>query len=124
MLCAPSRNLDRELKEVRVAAQLKRRFSRDEMLVIYTNRVSFGEGRTGGQAAAEHYFHKEPNQLDIAEALLAGLIQRPSYLSPYKHPDRALLRRNQVIDAMVENHGVNVEQGEAAKANGVGVVNP
>ncbi len=123
MFCEPSRMLERHFQEWRVAVQLHWRFSRNELLTIYANRVWFGENCSGVQAAAEHYFHKQPNQLDIAEAaLLAGLIQRPSYLSPYKHPDRAVQRRNQVIDAMVESHSVSAEQGEAAKTESVSLV--
>ena len=122
MLCAPSKNLVRQLKGARIAAQLRWHFSRDELLTIYANRAQFGEDCIGIQAAAEHYFHKQPDQLDIAEAaLLAGLIQRPSYLSPYTHADRALQHRNQVIDAMVKDHAISVEQGEAAKATSLSV---
>jgi len=123
MFCEPSRLLDRQLKEWRTAVQLRWRFSRDELLTIYANRVGFGDNCTGVQAAVEHYFHKEPNQLNVAEAaLLAGLIRGPSRLSPYKHPDRALQRRNEVIDAMVKDHAISLEQGEAAKASALGVV--
>jgi membrane peptidoglycan carboxypeptidase len=122
MFCEPSRMLERHLNEWRTAVQLRWRFSRDELLTIYANRVGFGEDCTGIQAAAERYFRKSPDQLGISEAaLLAGLIQRPSYLSPYKHPDRALQRRNQVIDAMVRNHAISSEQGETAKATSLGV---
>lgn len=114
--------LERHFKEWRKAVQLRWHFSRDELLTIYANRVGFGEDCTGIHAAAERYFHKLPDQLGISEAaLLAGLIQRPSYLSPSKHPDRALQRRNQVIDAMVQNHAISSEQGKAAKATSLGV---
>jgi membrane carboxypeptidase/penicillin-binding protein len=123
MFCAPSKALNRELKEVRVAAHLKRRFSHNELLTIYANRVWLGENCNGVQAAAEHYFGKESNQLDIAEAaLLAGLIQGPSRLSPYKHPDRALQRRNEVIEAMARDHAISLEQAAAAKATSLAVI--
>ena len=122
MFCTPSRMLERHLKEARTAAQLRRHFSDHELLTIYANRVWYGEDCTGVHAAAEKYFHKEPNQLDIAEAaLLAGLIKRPSYLSPYKHPDRAIQRRNEVIDAMVRDHAISPGQGEAAKATSLAI---
>lgn len=122
MFCAPTREIEGQLKEIRVMTHLERRFSHDQLLAIYANRVWFGEDCTGVEAAAQHYFHKEPNQLDIAEAaLLAGLIQSPSHLSPYKHPDRAMQRRNQVIDAVVQDRAISFEQGEAAKATGLGL---
>jgi membrane peptidoglycan carboxypeptidase len=122
MFCEPSRMLERHFKEWRTAVQLRWRFSRDELLTIYANRVGFGEDCTGIRVAAGRYFHKPPDQLGISEAaLLAGLIQRPSYLSPYQHPERALQRRNQVIDAMVQNHAISPEQAETAKATSLGV---
>jgi penicillin-binding protein 1A len=122
MFCAPLRTLDRELKEWRVAAQLQRRFSKSDLLTIYANRTYFGENLIGVEAASQHYFKKEPNQLDIAEAaLLAGLVRGPSYFSPLKHPDRAVKRRNEVIDAMVQNHSISIEQGEPAKATNLAV---
>jgi len=122
MFCAPSRTLNRELTEMRVAAQLQRRFSRTELLTIYANRTYFGENLIGVEAASEHYFHKEPNQLEVAEAaLLAGMIRGPSRFSPFKHPDRALQRRNEVIDAMVEGHAISIEEGVAAKATSLAV---
>jgi membrane carboxypeptidase/penicillin-binding protein len=83
MFCDPSRTLEREVKEWRAAEQLRWRFSQNQLLTIYANRVWFGDDCTGVEVAAQHYFHKEPNQLNIAEAaLLAGLIQRPSYFLP------------------------------------------
>ena len=68
------------------------------------------------EAAAQHYFHKEPNQLLIGEAaLLAGLVARPSYFSPTKHPDRSIQRRNEVIDAMVQVHAISDSDAVTAK---------
>ena len=114
--------LERNLKEWRIAEQLRLRFSRDELLTIYANRVWFGDNQVGVEAASQYYFGKEPNQLDIADAaLLAGLIRGPSRYSPYKHPDRALARRNEVIDAMLGDHVITDDQGKAAKATSLGV---
>lgn len=122
MFCAPLRTLNRQLQEWRVAAQLQRRFSKSELLTIYANRTYFGENLIGVEAASKHYFHKEPDQLGIAEAaLLAGLVKAPSRFSPLQHPERALERRNQVIDGMVQSHAVSIEQGEAAKATSLAV---
>lgn len=123
MFCAPSRTLNRRVKELRMAAQLERRFSRRELFTIFANRAWFGDGQTGVKAASEHFFGKEPSQLQVAEAaLLAGLIRAPSRFSPYAHPDRALQRRNDVIDAMVATNAVSAAEGEAAKASVIGVV--
>jgi membrane peptidoglycan carboxypeptidase len=114
--------LNRQVKELRTEAQLDRRFSRRELFTIFANRAWFGDGQVGVEAASEHFFKKEPNQLQVAEAaLLAGLIRAPSHCSPLVHPDRALKRRNEVIDAMVATHAFSATEGEAAKATGIGV---
>src|SRR5262249_10735033 len=72
----------------------------------------------GGFAeAARSYFNKDLKDITLPEsALIAGLIQAPSYLSPYRHPERALERRNVVLDAMVETHAITREEAEKAKA--------
>jgi penicillin-binding protein 1A len=123
MFCAPSKTLNRRVGELRMAAQLERRFSRRELFNIFANRVWFGDGQVGVEAASQHFFQKEPDQLQAGEAaLLAGLIQRPAYLSPFTHPDRALKRRNEVIDAMVEAHAIDPKEGQTAKSSALGVV--
>jgi penicillin-binding protein 1A len=122
MLCTPSRTMDREIMELRMAVQLERRFSRRELFTIFANRAWFGDGQVGVEDASRHFFQKEPEQLEVGEAaLLAGLIRAPAYLSPFTHPDRALQRRNQVIDAMVEARTISARDGEAAKASPMGV---
>jgi penicillin-binding protein 1A len=123
MFCAPSRTLNREVGEARTAAQLERRFSRQELFTIFANRARFSDGEVGVQAASQYFFQKDPNQLQVGEAaLLAGLIRAPARLSPLAHPDRALQRRNEVIDAMVASHAISAEEGAAAKARPLGIV--
>jgi penicillin-binding protein 1A len=122
LFCTPSRPFQRQLAELRAAAQLERRFSRRELFTIYTNRAYFGEDLNGAQAAAQHLFHKNADELDVGEAaLLAGLIKSPSLYSPIKHPDRALVRRNQVIDAMIANGSLRSSDGGTAKTSQLGV---
>ncbi len=122
LFCAPSKSFARELKEWRVAEQLRWRFSRNDLLTIYSNRAAFGQNLIGVKSASQYFFKKEPTQLDVAEAaLLAGLLKAPFYYSPYRHPDRAIERRNKVIDTMVEDHAISAEEGAAAKAVGVPV---
>ena len=122
MFCEPSKTLNRELKELRMAVQLERRFSGPDLFTIFANRAWFSKDLVGVEAASQHFFRKEPNQLQIGEAaLLAGLLRAPSRFSPYEHPDRALQRRNEVIDAMVEGQTISESQGEVAKATGLGV---
>lgn len=115
--CAPSKNLTREVKELRSALQLERRFTRRQLFTIFANRVFFGNDLVGVQDASQYFFGKDPNQLQTAEAaLLAGMIRGPSRYSPSSHPDRALQRRNEVIDAMVAIHAISAAEGDAAKA--------
>jgi membrane peptidoglycan carboxypeptidase len=115
MFCSPSKTLNRQLDELRTAVQLERRFSRRELFTIFANRLTFGEDIVGVEPASQHFFQKEPNRLLVGEAaLLAGLVRAPAYLSPVKHPDRALQRRNEVIDSMVEAHAIG--EAEASKA--------
>jgi membrane peptidoglycan carboxypeptidase len=120
MFCAPSKALNRQFKEIRAAVQMERRFSRRELFTIFANRAYFGDDLVGVETASQSYFQKDPIQLRLGEAaLLAGLIKSPSRFSPFEHPDRALQRRNEVLDAMVEAHFVDVERAEAAKALGI-----
>jgi penicillin-binding protein 1A len=116
MFCAHSKPLDRQLDELRAAVQLERRFSRRQLFTIFANRIVFGDGLVGVETASQHFFQKEPNQLLVGEAaMLAGLVKAPSYLSPIKHADRALRRRNEVIDAMVEAHALSGVEASTAK---------
>lgn len=116
MFCTASRPLNRHLAELRTTAQLERRFSRRDLFTIYANRAYFGKQLLGVNAAAEYFFRKRPDELDIAQAaLLAGLIKSPARFSPKEHPDRAIQRRNQVIDAMVANRSISASEAESAK---------
>ena len=120
---APSRALKRRLAEIRTATQLERHYSRRQLFTIYSNRLYFGFGQTGIYAGAEFYFHKEPRTVNLPEAaLLAGLLRSPTRYSPFMYPDRALRRRNEVIDAMIENGSIMAGEAQAAKATPLGIV--
>ena len=123
MCYAPSKPLERQLAEIRTASHLERHFSRQELFTIYVNRVYFGQGLIGVQSASQYFFHKNPGDLGIVEAaLLAGLAKSPSYYSPVKHSDRAMTRRNEVIEAMLQSGTITASQAEAAKAVPLGIV--
>ena len=110
------RPLHRQVKELRLAIRLDRQFSRQQLFAIYLNRVSFGECGVGVQNASQYLFHKDPVGLTSAEApLLAGMISRPGYYSPGRHPDRALVRRNEVLDAMVASRQLTPADATQAK---------
>jgi membrane carboxypeptidase/penicillin-binding protein len=111
------RHLNRSLKEMRTALQLDRRFSHEELLTIYLNRVALGDCGYGVETTSTCLFHKHASDLTLSEAaLIAGLIQSPTRLSPTRHPDRALARRNEVIDKMLSAGRISSEQTAAAKA--------
>ncbi len=98
------KELDRKLKEMRLAGQLESQMSKDEILEHYLNLVYFGNGAYGVKAAAEVYFAKDVADIDWAEAaLLAGLISSPSANDPIAHPERARARRKLALNRLVAN---------------------
>src|SRR6266542_3791989 len=88
----------RKLKEVILAAHIEREYSKKEILELYLNKVYFGDGFYGVEAASLGYFGKHASELDVAEAaLLAGLVKSPSTYAPTVSPTRAVSRRNVVL---------------------------
>lgn len=117
----PQKTVRRKLTEMLIAVELEQKFSKQQIFEFYGNWVDLGQRGSfevsGFAEAAQAYFNKDLKDITLPEAaLLAGLIQRPSYLSPYRHPERALERRNLVLDSMVETHAITAEQAEKAKA--------
>jgi penicillin-binding protein 1C len=99
------RNLRTKLREALLARHLEMKWSKDQILVAYLNRLPYGNHRTGPAEAARFYFQKPLADLSLAEsALLAGLPQAPSRLNPIKHPERALSRRSVVLDRLARNY--------------------
>jgi penicillin-binding protein 1C len=99
------RNLRTKLREALLARRLEMKWSKDQILVAYLNRLPYGNHRTGPAEAARFYFQKPLADLSLAEsALLAGLPQAPSRLNPIKHPTRALARRGVVLDRLAKNY--------------------
>ncbi len=117
----PEKTVKRKLTEMLIAIELEQRFSKPQIFELYANEVPMGQrgsfAISGLGEAARAYFNKDIKSLTLPEAaLLAGLIQRPSYLSPYRHPERALDRRNLVLDSMVETGAITREDADRAKA--------
>ena len=117
----PEKSIRRKLTEMLIAEELEQKFSKQQIFEFYANWVDLGQrgsfAISGFAEASKAYFNKDLKDITLPEAaLLAGLIQRPSYLSPYRHPERATDRRNLVLDAMVETHAITREQAEKAKA--------
>lgn len=109
------RTIERKLKEVPVALALELKYTKDEILAIYLNRVYLGAGATGFEAAAQRYFSKSAREVSLPEAaMLAGLLKAPSRFSPTSNMGRAQGRASVIINAMRET-GVITEL-EAEKA--------
>ena len=97
----PDKTLRRKITEIFVAARLERQFTKDEILGLYLNKVYFGDGLYGVEAASLGYFGKHASEVSVAEAaLLAGLVKAPSSYAPTVSVDRAKARRNVVLQAM------------------------
>jgi penicillin-binding protein 1B len=117
----PEKTFKRKLIEMLIAVQLEQKFTKQQIFEFYANRVDLGQRGSftiaGFAEGSRSYFNKDLKDITLPEAaLLAGLIQAPSYLSPYRHPERALDRRNLVIESMVETGAITREQGDKAKA--------
>ncbi len=118
----------RKLIELLVSFQLEARFNKQQLFEMYANEMNLGHQGSfeinGVGEAAETFFGKDLNQLDLAQtATLAALFQNPSFRNPYRHPERALERRNLVLDSMVETGAITASQAEHAKAEPLHLAN-
>ena len=114
----------RKLKEVIVAAYLESLYSKKEILELYLNKVYFGDGLYGVEAAARGYFGKTAGDLSVDEAaLLAGLIQSPSSYAPTVNLDRALARRAVVLQTMVASGAIDQATADRARKTEVQLAN-
>lgn len=114
----PDRTLRRKVQEMILAIWLEANYSKDQILEIYLNRVYFGAGTYGVEAAARRFFGKGARQVTLAEAaILAGLLKAPSRYAPTKNPDLAEDRAQLVIQAMVQQGYVTEPEGLTAIAH-------
>ena len=126
---SPEKTYSRKIAEIVITYQLEARFNKQQIFEMYANEIPLGQRGSfainGFGEAAQAYFGKDLRQLDLAEcALLAGIIQRPSYFAPYRHPDRAMERRNLVLDSMIETGAITQEQADRAKAEPIRLAPP
>ncbi|CAN5462049.1 penicillin-binding protein 1A [soil metagenome] len=106
----------RKLREVVLATYIESAHSKDEILELYLNKVYFGDGLYGVEAASRGYFDKPASELNVEEAaLLAGLIQSPSSYAPTVNKDRAVARRNVVLQTMVSSGAIDADTAERAR---------
>jgi penicillin-binding protein 1A len=122
LFLTPERSIERKLKELVLALQLERRFSKDEILTIYLNRVYLGAGTYGVEAAAQRYFGHSARTVDLYEAaLLAGLLKAPSRYNPRSDPAAARERTRIVLSAMVDAGFLDRQTADAVlRAGAVG----
>ena len=111
------RTASRKIQEAILALWLERKFSKNEILELYLNRVYFGSGAYGVEAAAQKYFGKSAREVTIAEAaILGGLVQSPSRLAPNRNPDAAHARASLVLAAMQRDGFISDAQMKEALA--------
>jgi penicillin-binding protein 1B len=120
LFVADNRTIKYKVTQVAITFRLEHHYSKQEIFQIYANEVPLGQRGSfsidGFGEASQDYFGKDVGRLDLAEcALLAGLIQSPSRLNPFHHPERAIERRNLVLDSMVETGAITKDQAETAK---------
>jgi len=111
-----NRDLERKVKEILVAIQIEKRYTKREILTLYANHMLFGHGTYGVEAAARLYFEKTAKTVSLEEAaLLAGIIQSPARQSPFVNMEAATRRRNYALQRMAEDGYITQPQADAAK---------
>ncbi|WP_348270085.1 transglycosylase domain-containing protein [Edaphobacter paludis] len=126
---SPDKLFKRKLIEIMITFQLEARFNKQQIFEMYANEINLGQRGSyainGFGEAAQTYFGKNLRQLDTAEcALLAGMIQSPNRLNPYRHPARAMERRNVVLDSMVETGALTASEASQFKAEPIRLAPP
>jgi penicillin-binding protein 1A len=122
LFLSDERTAGRKLEEVLFSIQIERSFTKEQIFDLYGNQIYLGHGVFGFEAGANYYFSKHASELTLPEAaLLAGLPKGPAEFSPINNPDRAMRRRNQVINAMLEDGKVTLAEADAARAQPLGL---
>ncbi len=107
---------ERKIKEILVAIQIEKRYTKREILTFYCNQTHFGHGTNGVEAAARLYFGKRAKDVTLEEAaMIAGIIQSPARQSPYVNRGAAKFKRDYTLQEMAENGYITQEQADEAK---------
>jgi penicillin-binding protein 1A len=115
LFLTPDQNLKRKVQEIMLAVWLEHKFTKKQILALYLNRVYFGAGAYGIEAASQRYFDKNAKQLTVGEAaLLAGMMKAPSRYNPVNDTQRAAKRATVVLDEMQRTGVITKEQREEA----------
>ncbi|MGN1402470.1 MAG: PBP1A family penicillin-binding protein [Bacillus sp. (in: firmicutes)] len=116
----PDKTLKRKAQELWLSLQIERKYSKEEIFEMYVNKIFYGAGANGIATAAETYYGKKLDELELHEvATLAGLPQSPSAYNPFEHPEKAEKRRNVVLQLM-NKHGY-ISEAEMKEAQNVGI---
>lgn len=111
------KTIKRKLKEIRLTKQLERKYSKDQILEMYLNTIYFGHNCYGLQKAANYYYDKPAEELDLEQsATVVGLLISPNNYSPFKKPEACLKRRNIVLKNMLDCSYIDKNEYESAKA--------
>ncbi len=123
LFLSPQKTWRRKIEEAMLAVELEKNLSKQQILTLYCNIVFLGHGNYGMEAAARSYFNKSVDELTLPEtAVLAGIPQRPSALSPYRRPDLVLARRDYVLRRMREEAFITEKEYRQASAQPLQVV--
>jgi penicillin-binding protein 1A len=122
LFLSSEKSYGRKLQEIFLSVQIERRFTKQQIFTLYANQIYLGRGTYGFEAGSEYYFSKRARDLTLPEAaLLAALPKGPEYYSPVRYPERALRRRNVVLNEMLEDGKITLPQANAAKAAPLGL---
>jgi len=116
LFLSPERTFGRKVREILLAIQIERRLTKDQIFTLYANQIYLGHGVYGFATGADYYFGKSVKELTVEEAaMLAALPKAPNNYSPIRNPERALRRRNLVIEEMVADGRISKTDGAAAR---------
>ncbi|OGR94212.1 MAG: hypothetical protein A2016_05560 [Elusimicrobia bacterium GWF2_62_30] len=116
----PEKTITRKVKEMVLALQIERNFSKSEILTLYLNQIYFGNGVYGVQSASKLYFGKDVSEMTLGEcALLTGLIPSPERYSPFNNMEKARQRRRLVLQRMKAENFITAKEEEAAAAEAI-----
>jgi len=120
VILSGQKSIGDKVREMKVAIELEKRYTKDQILEGYLNIVFFNRDAYGIEAAARHFFSTTAKDLTLPQAaLLAGLVNSPSFYDPATHPENSLKRRNQVLDKMLSERKISHAEHDAAVAVGV-----
>jgi penicillin-binding protein 1A len=116
LFLSPERSYSRKFQEAMLSIQIERRFTKPQIFTLYANQIYLGHGAYGFEAASQFYFNKHAKELTLEEAaLLAGLPKSPEGFSPINFPERAIRRRNMVLNSLLEDGKITAEEADRAK---------